>query len=82
MKTLIFTNAIINRNRIKFLYGLNEIIIEPLHITKNRKGKKILYGKVIGTNEIKCFEYNKISNIKTLNYEKFSPIIPIIPLFN
>ncbi|MCX7797923.1 MAG: hypothetical protein N2249_04800 [Melioribacter sp.] len=77
MKSKIFKSAINNRNRIKFLYGLKEIIIEPLYITKNGKGKKVLYGKIIGTNEIKCFEYEKIANIKTLNYQRFSPIIPI-----
>ncbi|MEJ5352091.1 MAG: hypothetical protein WHS65_10920 [Melioribacteraceae bacterium] len=80
MKTIIFKSAILNRNRIKFLYGLKEIIIEPLYVSKNKRGKKVLYGKVCGTNEIKCFEYEKISNIKTLTYQKFSPIIPIVPL--
>lgn len=82
MKSIIFTSAIINRNRVKFLYGLNEIIVEPYYITKNRKGKKVLFGRVNGSNQIKCFEYEKISNIKTLGFEKFSPIIPIIPLYN
>ncbi|MDH7604899.1 MAG: hypothetical protein QHH13_08380 [Melioribacter sp.] len=82
MKSLIFKSAIINRNRIKFLYGLKEVIVEPYYITKNKRGKKVLYGKVSGTNQIKCFEYEKISNIKTLNYERFSPIIPIIPLYS
>lgn len=82
MKSIIFTSAILNRNRIKFLYGLTEIIIEPYYITRNKKGKKVLYGKISGTNQIKGFEYQKISNIKTLGFEKFSPIIPIVPLYN
>ncbi|MEG8948124.1 hypothetical protein [Rosettibacter firmus] len=82
MKTVIFKSAIHNRNRIKFLYGLKEFIVEPLYVSKNKNGKKVLYGKVFGTNEIKCFEYKKISNIKTLNYQKFSPVISITPLIN
>jgi len=82
MKTLLFSSAIINRNRVKFLYGMNEVILEPYYISRNKTGKKILYGKVNGSKEIKTFEYERISNIKILGYEKFSPIIPIIPLFN
>ena len=82
MKTLLFSSAIINRNRVKFLYGLNEIILEPYYISRNKTGKKILYGKINGSKEIRTYEYEKMSNIKILGYEKFSPIIPIVPLFN
>ncbi len=82
MKSIFFTSAIINRNRVKFLYGLNEITLEPYYICRNKTGKKVLYGKINGLNEIKSFEYEKISNIKILGFEKFSPIIPIMPLYN
>jgi hypothetical protein len=82
MKSLLFTSAIINRNRVKFLYGLNEMVLEPYYICRNKTGKKILYGKINGSNEIKSFEYEKMSNIKILAFEKFSPIIPIMPLYN
>ncbi len=82
MKSLIFKSAIINRNRIKFLYGLKEVIVEPYYIAKNKKGKKVLYGKVVGTKQVKCFEYEKISNIKILDYARFSPIIQIMPLYS
>jgi len=82
MKSLLFTTAIINRNRVKFLFGLNEMVLEPYYICRNKTGKKVLYGKIIGSNQIKSFEYEKISNIKILGFERFSPIIPIMPLYN
>lgn len=82
MKSILFTTAILNRNRVKFLYGLNEVLMEPYHISRNKTGKKILYGRISGINEIKTFEFEKISNIKILGFEKFSPLIPIIPLYN
>lgn len=82
MKSLLFTSAIINRNRVKFLYGLNEMVLEPYYICRNKTGKKVLYGKINGSNQIKSFEYEKMSNIKILAFEKFSPIIPIMPLYN
>lgn len=82
MKSILFTSAIIHRNRVKFLYGLNEVILEPYYICRNKTGKKVLYGKINGTNQIRTFEYEKMSNIKILGFEKFSPIIPIVPLYN
>lgn len=82
MKTIYFSTAIFNRNKVKFLYGLSEIILEPYYIGRNKNGKKVLYGRLNGFNEVRGFEYDKISNIKILGYERFSPIIPIIPLYN
>ncbi len=82
MKSLLFTSAIRNRNRVKFLYGFEEINLEPYYIAKNKNGKKVLYGKVSSTNEIKMYEYEKMSNIKIFSFEKFSPVIPIIPRYN
>jgi hypothetical protein len=61
---------------------LNQTILEPYYIGKNKTGRKVIYGKVNGSNTIKGFEYEKISNIKILGSERFSPIIPIIPLYN
>lgn len=81
MKTIYFTTAIFNRNRVKFLFGLNEVLLEPYYIGKNKNGKKTLYGRVNGVNEIRGFDYEKISNIKILGYEKFSPIIPIMLIY-
>ena len=82
MKTLIFSSAIRNRNKVKFLYGLNQVVLEPLYICRNKVGKKILYGKITNSNQIRTFEYDRMSNIKVLAFEKFSPIIPIVPIFN
>jgi hypothetical protein len=80
MKTEIFETAIKNRNRLRFLYELNEVLIEPYYITMEKSGSKVIYGKVFQSSEIKKFNYKKIANIKVLEKKRFSPIIPIIPL--
>jgi len=78
MKSEIFSTAISNRNRIKFLYGMNEVMLDPYFISTGRNGKKVIYGKMFNSSEIKEFEYDKISNIKILKNLRFSPIIPIV----
>ncbi len=80
MKTEIFQSAIKNRNRVKFLYGLNETLIEPYYLSIEKNGSKVIYGKVFHSSEIKKYSYNKIANIKVIDKKRFSPIIPIIPL--
>jgi hypothetical protein len=78
MKSEIFSKAIYNRNKISFLYGLNEIILDPYFIIKENNGKKVIYGRAFNSSEIKKFEYKKIANIKVHKNIKFSPIIPIL----
>lgn len=80
MKTEIFKSAIRNRNRLIFLYGLDEIQIEPYYITIEKNGGKVIYGKVFQSSEIKKFNYSKIANIKVLEKKRFSPVIPIIQM--
>ena len=80
MKTEIFETAIKNRNRLRFLYGLNEVLMEPYYLTIEKNGSKVIYGRVYQSSEIKKFNYGKIANIKVLEKRKFSPVIPIIPL--
>ena len=82
MKSDIFKKAIASRRKIKFIYGISEIILEPYYISINNIGKKVIYGRVNNTNEIKMFEYDRIFNIKVLNYSKFSPLIPIMAVYN
>ena len=77
MKTDIFTHAIRKRNNLRFLYGLQEIILEPYYIAKSRSGKKVIYGRLKNTNEIRKFEYDKIANIRIIESFRFSPRIPI-----
>jgi hypothetical protein len=77
MKTDIFINAIRNRNNLQFLYGLQKIHLEPYYIAKNSTGKKIIYGRLKNTNEIRKFEYDKIANIRIIESFRFSPRIPI-----
>ena len=80
MKTEIFLSAIKNRNNLRFLYDLKETVIEPYYVSRERTGKKIIYGRLRSTNEIKRFSYNKITNIRVMRNLRFSPVIPIIPL--
>jgi len=82
MKSEIFNSAILSRKKLKFLYQLNKIELEPYFVALNREGKKVIYGRVNNSNNIKMFEFNKIFNIKVLNHSKFSPIIPILPILN
>ena len=78
MKSEIFSSAITNRNKIRFLYGLSEVVLDPYYISMERSGKKVIYGKVLTSNEIRKFEYERIANIKVLRNIRFSPVIPII----
>jgi hypothetical protein len=78
MKTEIFSMAISNRNKVKFLYNMTEIMLDPYFISRERSGKKVIYGRTFNSSEIKKFEYDKISNIKVLQHVRFSPIIPIV----
>lgn len=82
MKSNIFKRAIINRNKVRFLYNLEEVILEPYFLSVNANGKKVIFGRVNNSHEIKMFTYDQIFNIKVLNWNKFSPIIPIIPAYN
>lgn len=77
MKTDIFIQAIRNRNNLQFLYELQEVNLEPYYISKNSLGKKVIYGRLRSTNEIRKFEYNRIANIRILESFRFSPLIPI-----
>ena len=83
MKSEIFTTAISNRQKIRFLYGLSrEIVLEPYMISVNNNGNKVIYGRVDKTNVIKMFRYDNIFNIRRLSWNRFSPIIPILPQVN
>lgn len=82
MKTEIFTSAICNRNKIRFLYGLTEILLEPYYIMTDRSGKKVIYGRPNNSSEIRKFEFSRITNIKVLDGRRFSPVISINRLVN
>ena len=78
MKSEIFNTAIIGRNRVRFIYGFKEVEVEPYFLSKNRKGKKVVYGRANNSSAVEMFEYDKIFNIKILQAKRFSPIIPIL----
>jgi hypothetical protein len=76
MKTDIFSNAIMRRNKISFLYGLSEVVLEPYYITTEKTGK-VIYGRPFNSSEVKKFEFNRIANIRVLNGTRFSPLIHV-----
>jgi hypothetical protein len=78
MKSEIFASAIINRNRVRFLYKLNEVVLDPYYIALEKNGKKVIYGRSGNSNEIKKYEYDRIVNIRIMRSIKFSPIIPLM----
>lgn len=78
MKSEIFSFAINNRNQLRFHYGFNEIILDPYYIAREKSGKKVIYGRINNSSEIKKFDYDKIVNIRVLKHKRFSPVIPII----
>jgi len=82
MKSNMFAEAISNRNKVSFNYGLRELVIEPYYLSRDKFGKKVIYGKLNYSNEIRKFEYDKIYNLKVLELHHFSPIIPILPIYN
>ena len=82
MKSEIFNIAISRRQKIKFIYNLQPVEIEPYLLMVNKYGNKVVYGRVNISNEIKVFEFKKIFNIKVLPYQRFSPIIPILKYLN
>ena len=82
MKSEIFNTAILRRQKLKFLYDLNNIELEPYFLALNKNCRKVIYGRFNNSSNIRMFEFNKIFNIKVLEQSKFSPIIPILPIFN
>jgi len=82
MKSEIFNSAILRRRKLKFLYKLDQVELEPYFLAINRDGHKVIYGRVNNSSNIKMFEFNQIFNIKVLEHTKFSPIIPILPILN
>lgn len=82
MKSEIFHEAIYQRNKIRFLYGMEQIEMEPYFVTTDKTGSKVIYGRPISSKQIRKFEFGRIANIKVLSTYKFSPIIPIISRVN
>jgi hypothetical protein len=78
MKSEIFSFAITHRNQLRFHYGFNEVFLDPYYIFREKSGKKVIYGRISNSSEIKKFEYDKIVNIRVLQHKRFSPVIPII----
>ncbi len=60
------------------LYKFEERVFEPYYLSLNDRGKKVVFGRLNNSSEVQMIEYDKILNIKVLNYSHFSPIIPIL----
>ena len=78
MKSEIFSSAINNRNEVKFLYLMDEVVLHPYYISRGKDGKKVIYGRMSNTSAIKKFELGRIANLKVFDKVKFSPIIPLM----
>jgi len=79
-KSNIFISAINGRYEVQFLYNLTPILFHPYYISKNKFGKKVLYGRISNSSAIEKFEFKYMANIKMLKNKKFSPIIPIMSM--
>ncbi len=79
-KSGLFTKAINTRNEVKFIYNLRTVNIHPYYISKNKYGRKVLYGRLTNSQVIEKFEFKYMANIKILSNKKFSPIIPMVSL--
>ena len=82
MKSEIFSSAIMNRDKIRFIYGLSEVILEPYYITTEKSGRKVIYGRPFNFHEVRKFEFNRIANIRVIKGAKFSPLIRVSGLIN
>jgi hypothetical protein len=78
MKSEIFSSAINNRNEVKFLYFMDEVVLHPYYISREKNGKKVIYGRMSNSSSIKKFELGKIANLKVSKKVRFSPIIPLM----
>ncbi len=78
MKSEIFSSAINNRNEVKFLYLMDEMVLHPYFISREKNGKKVIYGRMPNSSAIKKFELGRIANLKVFRKVRFSPIIPLM----
>lgn len=78
MKSQLFSYAISNRNQVKFLYYMNEIVLHPYYISREKSGRKVIYGRMPDSQVIRKYELGRIANLKIVNTMKFSPIIPLM----
>ncbi len=77
MKGEILFEAMVKRHKLQFAYGTDVVTLEPYYLSTMSNGKKVVFGRVNNTNEIRMFEYDKIANVKVLRHSRFAPIIPI-----
>jgi len=82
MKSEIFNSAILNRRKLKFIYGFNLVELEPYFLGINKTGQKVIYGNLNNSNNIKMFEFNKIFNIKVDEQSELSQRNIMLPIFN
>lgn len=78
MKSDVFSFAISHRNQLRFHYDFDEVLLDPYYVSRDNIGKKVIYGRINNTSEIKKFDFDKIVNLRILDQNKFSPVIPLL----
>lgn len=78
MKSQLFSYAISNRNQVKFIYYMDEIVLHPYYISKEKNGRRVIYGRMPNSTVIKKYELGRIANLKVVKAIRFSPIIPLM----
>lgn len=76
MKSSVFSEAIETRKRVSFFYDESVVEIEPYFLAEDRFGNKVIYGKVNGSEYVKKFEFNRISNLR-IQAARFAPSLPM-----
>lgn len=81
VKSEILSMAIKEQVKVRFLYGLNEIILDPYFILFEEDGTKAIYGMSAGGGDLRRYSCKKMANIKLLTMH-FQPIVPVSPSYN
>ena len=71
MKSEIFNSAILGRRKLRFLYNLSNIELEPYFLALNREGQKVIYGRVNNSSGVK-FKKVSAKAVQRLEGETFS----------
>ncbi|MBI5727531.1 MAG: hypothetical protein HY965_06740 [Ignavibacteriales bacterium] len=81
VKSEILSMAIREQVKVRFLYGFNEVVLDPYFILFEEDGTKAIYGMSSGSDDLRRFSCGKMANIKLLELH-FQPIVPVSPSYN
>lgn len=80
-KSEILSMAVREQVKVKFLYGLNEVVLDPYFILFEEDGTKAIYGKSSNEGDLRRYSCKKMANIRLLKMH-FNPVIPVSPSYN